>query len=180
MLPGPALLSVCAHLLADWPDTMSTVMRSTECCSAWASNLRNNAMWELVGGAAGLKPGICTSIAHYIAFRAAHSSPPWGFLAEGVLPHEVRFHFEPGQRGQVCIKRTSLPDTSWAFSERAFTASKDMLVWYAVAVDAFSDELRVGFTDSPSALLGRSRFFTYRVQTNPHVRWCRLVLVLPS
>lgn len=159
-LPGPALLSVCYSLLVDWPDTLRAVVSTIEACQAWAFCLRDSdELWRAIGDAAGLTE--CTSLATYVSRRAVHSCPPWGYLDGSIQPHQVRFAFVPGVAGQSVIKRSSSPDTSWAFSERGFSRASDRSVWFAVAVDCFFDELRVGFTDNPTALLTRSRGMTY-------------------
>ena len=67
----------------------------------------------------------------------------------------------PHVEGHACIKRSSSPDISWVLSERGFSRHTNRVVWFAVEVDVFSDELRIGFTDDPKALLERSRFMSY-------------------
>ena len=77
-LPGPALLSVCTHLMLEWPDTLLTLTGASEVCHGWLDALRCDAVWRAVGDAAGLVSGVCTSQAHYVALRAVHKAPPWG------------------------------------------------------------------------------------------------------
>ena len=101
-LSGPALLSVAAHLLDEWPNSLFCLCSGNSACHGWHEALTCDSFWAMLCNASGLKheaqgASFGSSKEFYIANRGVSLSTPEcsrGYLDTDILPRQITYEFD--------------------------------------------------------------------------------------
>ena len=101
-LSGPALLSIAAHLVDEWPNTLFCLCSANSVCHGWHEALTCDLFWTMLCNASGLqlqheKLSFGSIRDLYIAFRGVSLSTPEcsrGYLDTNILPRQIVYDFD--------------------------------------------------------------------------------------